>query len=356
MKELNKKENGLIKDLAFGYSIYTTFLIFSYLMGMVEMKLVNFLSLLTFIWAGNLLYYIIATTKINDKLNKPDMFIPLLVWSIFCIIFPTYFMTSTLRSIFLMNYFLVVIFGVFRLNLKQFVSLTIFAVLLLGFVLVFIVKNKPATQVDIYNELLLWGMFSLTAFSFAVICSNISTLRQKLKEQKLEILNAFSDIHKLSITDELTGIYNRRYIMDFIANKKLKADKGLDKFIACMIDIDHFKKINDTYGHDVGDIVLKKFSQEINNLIRHDDCFARVGGEEFILILSHIDIEIAKDVLERIMNKIRKIDFDGYPNLKITLSAGMSPYIKDMSIEDLLKNIDNLLYQAKNSGRNKYMI
>lgn len=355
MKDLKKTRLNVVKDLTLGYIIYTTFLVFAYFLELVSMNTVEFLTLLTFVWSGNILYYLIIKTDFNLKFSEPDLFMPMMIWSIFCILAPTYFMTSTMRGIFVMNYFLVVIFGVFRLNLKQFIALTGFAIATLGFVIVFVVKYNPASSINIYNELLLWVMFSLTAISFAFICNNISMLRKKLKEQKLEILSAFSDIHKLSITDELTGIYNRRYAMDFIANKKLKADKGLDKFITCIMDIDHFKKINDAYGHDVGDIVLKRFSQEINGLIRHDDCFARIGGEEFILILSHIDIDIAKDVIDRIMNNVRNISFKDYPDLKITISIGMMAYEKDTSTEVLLKKVDTFLYKAKNQGRDRYV-
>jgi diguanylate cyclase (GGDEF)-like protein len=355
MKELKKTRLNVLKDLALGYSIYTIFLVFSYFLNLLNMDLISFLTLLTFVWSGNLLYYIIIKTNLNLKFDEPDLFMPMMIWSIFCILAPTYFMTSTMRSIFVMNYFLVVIFGVFKLNLKQFIILTGFAISTLGFVILFSIRNVEQNYHEVYNELLLWAVFSLTSISFAFICNNISMLRKKLKDQKLEILNAFSDIHKLTITDELTGVYNRRYVMDFIATRKLKADKGLDKFITCIIDIDHFKKINDTYGHDVGDVVLKRFAQEINGLIRHDDCFARIGGEEFILVLSHIDMDIAKEVVNRIMNNVKNISFKDYPDLKLTISIGMTAYEKDMTTEQLFKRVDVLLYKAKNQGRDRYV-
>lgn len=352
MKDLQKSRLNVFKDLILGYIVFTIFLVLSYCLEMINMQTNEFLALLTFIWTGNVLYYIVVRNNLNLKLKEPDLFMPMMIWSIFCVIAPTYFMTGTMRSIFVMNYFVVVIFGVFKLNLKQFITLTGFAVAVLGFVIVFYMK-KNTTTINIFNELLLWIVFSVTAISFALVCNNISNLRQKLKEQKLSLMSAFSDIHKLSITDELTGVYNRRYMMDFIATKKLKVDKGIDGFIACIIDIDFFKKINDTYGHDVGDKVLKTFSNEVNKLIRNGDCFARIGGEEFILIISHISIDTAKEVISRIMEKIRTLKFEGYPDLKITISIGMKSYEKGTSIEDLLKQIDVLLYKAKNTGRDK---
>ena len=354
MKDLQKSRLNVIKDLTLGYIVFTIFLVLSYCLEMLNMEMNEFLALLTFIWCGNILYYLVVRTDLNLKLKEPDLFMPMMIWSIFCVIAPTYFMSGAMRSIFVMNYFVVVIFGVFKLNLKQFITLTGFAVSVLGFVIVFYMKKNPTT-IHIFNELLLWIIFSVTAISFALVCNNVSNLRQKLKEQKLSLMSAFSDIHKLSITDELTGVYNRRYMMDFMATKKLKVDKGVDEFIACIMDIDFFKKINDTYGHDVGDMVLKTFSNEINKLIRNGDCFARIGGEEFVLIISHINIDTARDVIARIMQRIRNLKFEGYPDLKITISVGMKAYEKGTSIEDLLKQIDVLLYKAKNSGRDKFI-
>lgn len=354
MREIKKNKNGkAINSIFMGYSIYTVFLLFSYFLNILKVTDLEFLTLITFIWAGNISFYLFVKFGYNSKLNEPDMLFPLITWSIICVILPTYYMTEVLRSVSIMNYFLIMVFGVFKLNLKQFISLTGFSISLLGFVIIMVIK-RDVMIANPYNELLIWGMFSITSFSFAFICNSVSELRIKLRNQKMELLEAFSDIQKISVTDELTGIYNRRYAIDFMANKKLKSDKGFESFIVCMIDIDHFKNINDTYGHDVGDIALKMFAKEVNNLIRGDDCFARFGGEEFLLILSHIDLKIAKDVISRIMIKIQNITIPDYIDIKLTVSIGFVEYVKGMAVEDLLKESDRLLYQAKTDGRNQF--
>lgn len=354
MEELRQKKHlSVMHSIFLGYSIYTVFLLFAYFLNILKISNLEFGTLLTFIWTGNLSLYFFVKLGFNKKLKEPDMLLPLIIWSIICIIVPTYYMTEVLRSVSIMNYFLIMIFGVFKLNLKQFLSITGFSIALLGFIIIMVIK-KELTSINPYNEILIWGMFSATSLSFAFICNSVSELRNKLRLQKKELLNAFSDIQKISVTDELTSIYNRRYAINFMSNKKIKADKGLDKFIVCMIDIDHFKKINDTYGHDVGDIVLKSFSREVNHLIRNDDCFARFGGEEFLLVLSHIDLKIAKEVVYRIMTKIQNITIPDYPDLKITVSIGIVEYQKGMLIEELLKESDKLLYKAKENGRNQF--
>lgn len=354
-QKLQKRRLSTVNDILLGYCIYTFFFVFAYYIDLINMDFLSLCTLLTFVWSGNLIIYFVIKSNFNLKLKDPDLVLHIIFWSIMCIIVPTYFMSSTLRSVFIMNYFIVMIFGAFKLNLRQFLILTSIAVASLGFVISFVMKHNPS-GIKLYNEILLWGMFSFVAYSFAFICNSISEMRVKLKLQREELRSAFSDIKKISVTDELTNIYNRRYALDFIANMKLKSDKGVDKFVICMLDIDFFKVINDTYGHDVGDLVLKRFTSEVNKLIRHDDCLARFGGEEFLLILSHIDLKIGEDVLNRILNHIRDIEFQDFPNLKITVSIGATSYIKDESIDSVIKRADTLLYQAKQSGRNKFTL
>lgn len=354
-EQLQKKRLRTVNDILLGYCIYTFFFVFAYYIDLISIDFLSLCTLLTFVWSGNLIIYFVIKSKFNLKLKDPDLVLHMIFWSIVCIIAPTYFMSSTLRSVFIMNYFIVMIFGSFKLNLRQFLILTSIAVAGLGFVISFVMKNNPR-GINLYNEILLWCMFSFVAYSFAFICNSISEMRVKLKVQRAELREAFSDIKKISVTDELTSIYNRRYALDFIANMKLKTDKGVDKFVICMIDIDFFKVINDTYGHDIGDLVLKRFTTEVNKLIRHDDCLARFGGEEFLLILSHIDLTIGEEILNRILNHIREINFKDFPKLKITASIGATSYIKDETIDSVIKRSDTLLYQAKQSGRDKFIL
>jgi polar amino acid transport system substrate-binding protein len=144
--------------------------------------------------------------------------------------------------------------------------------------------------------------------------------------------------------DALTNIYNRGTI-EKILKKKVKESDGALIFF----DIDHFKKINDTYGHEKGDFVLKKFAEIIKSNIRNSDYFGRWGGEEFIIILPHATYEIAFKIAEKLRKIVEKFDFDG---LHITISLGVTEYKKGDDAEKVLKKTDEALYEAKNSGRN----
>jgi len=150
--------------------------------------------------------------------------------------------------------------------------------------------------------------------------------------------------------DALTQIYNRK-AFERLLNEKIDKQRYIkSKFIFIMLDIDFFKKVNDTYGHQIGDEVLKQLVNVVNSHIRDDDIFARIGGEEFVLILD-INIENGFKVINHLREFIENEEFDTVKN--ITCSFGITEYKKDDSIESMMKRADKALYDAKNSGRNK---
>ena len=152
-------------------------------------------------------------------------------------------------------------------------------------------------------------------------------------------------------TDPLTKAYNRN-ILNSIKTTNLKS-------ALVMIDIDHFKKVNDTYGHDVGDIILKELSSLVLNNIREQDMLIRLGGEEFLIILNNIDKKHILSKIEYLQNLIRKKEFDIGDNkkLKITVSIGvnLTPY-KSKNIIEAIKKADEALYFVKKHGRNNYKV
>jgi len=119
-----------------------------------------------------------------------------------------------------------------------------------------------------------------------------------------------------------------------------------------MLDIDHFKKVNDTYGHNVGDDVLISISKIIQNSIRNNDAFVRFGGEEFFIFLANADLKIAEKIAEKFHALIRNT-LHTELNLTITASFGVTEYIEDEDMNTIFKRVDTLLYKAKKTGRDK---
>ena len=187
-------------------------------------------------------------------------------------------------------------------------------------------------------------------------------LQEELTQKNLFLKSLNQKLEKIAITDELTGMFNRRYFFSRLV-AEFERCKRFSQNLACvMIDIDHFKKINDTRGHQVGDIVLKKVGQIISESQRSYDIFARIGGEEFVGSLSNVDQKGALEFAERLRKKIESYNFleEVGETLKATISIGIGVYphnnIAVENIDDIIKIADDALYKAKNSGRNMTVV
>ncbi|MDC0864979.1 PleD family two-component system response regulator [Rickettsiaceae bacterium] len=160
----------------------------------------------------------------------------------------------------------------------------------------------------------------------------------------------------LSTKDGLTGLFNRRYF-DIHIKQMIEKIKNSERTMSMMIlDMDHFKKVNDTYGHPAGDAVLKKLAQTLKSSFRVTDLIARYGGEEFVVLLSNVDIKQSTELAKKIRNAVRENDFiipEHKKPLKKTVSVGVAEFDPKESLEDFIMRADKALYKAKNSGRDK---
>ncbi|UUV16857.1 GGDEF domain-containing protein [Fusobacteria bacterium ZRK30] len=154
-------------------------------------------------------------------------------------------------------------------------------------------------------------------------------------------------MEKMALTDDLTGLFNRRYIFNFLSDEELQV-KG---FSIIMGDVDHFKKINDSYGHPFGDVVLKKVANIIKDVIGEKGLAARFGGEEFLIVLPDMTSKDAYFYAEQLRKKIETLKINDYSS-RTTISLGVAEYLKGQDISEVIKTADKLLYLAKESGRN----
>ncbi|MCD6432706.1 MAG: GGDEF domain-containing protein [Sulfurimonas sp.] len=167
--------------------------------------------------------------------------------------------------------------------------------------------------------------------------------------------NNVCKLHQLSITDSLTKVYNRRHFFE-VSQDLIVISQREDKIVSfLMIDIDYFKNINDTYGHQAGDEILISLSQEIKNIVRESDVFARIGGEEFALLLLNTSLEGAKTIAGKIRTIIEKKHFlYEKKHIKMTVSIGVSALSESITtLENLYQKADTQLYSAKKYGRNR---
>lgn len=164
------------------------------------------------------------------------------------------------------------------------------------------------------------------------------------------------EIYRLTIIDALTGIHNQRYMLEFLDRELARSARHHRPMTLVMIDIDHFKKVNDEHGHLGGDFALRELAVTIKKIIRREDLFARYGGEEFGLVLVETQLDQGRQIADRIREVIeaQQIRFDG-KTMNITVSIGLTYTCGDsnMAVNQLIRQADEQLYRAKTEGRNR---
>ena len=167
---------------------------------------------------------------------------------------------------------------------------------------------------------------------------------------------ALATINELAIRDELTGIHNRRFLLDLVERERERADRTGSEFCLCLFDIDFFKRINDTYGHAAGDAVLRAFAQAVQGQLRALDAFGRYGGEEFLLMLPETPAASAIALAERARGVVEGLRcLDGGRAITLTVSVGVAEYRLGEKVAHTIVRADQALYLAKAGGRNRVL-
>lgn len=206
----------------------------------------------------------------------------------------------------------------------------------------YFVSITPDDQLEAMNKVnIRWVSFSLVTMVITILLM-IFLLRKQ------------SEIEKLAMIDQLTKIYNRRFFFEIAEKELKKARRHLNPACIAMVDIDHFKRVNDTHGHPEGDKVLKEIAKIIMKMIREEDIFARYGGEEFVLFMPQTITLDAEIVTERVRKKVEEHNFFGVG--KITISIGVCNVDLDKTLIENIDMADEALYQAKNKGRNQVQL
>lgn len=178
----------------------------------------------------------------------------------------------------------------------------------------------------------------------------IGILMHSFNSMAQTIQQNINHLEKVSITDSLTKLYNRRALNKTLDGESYKFKRYKHNCSIILIDIDYFKQVNDTYGHDVGDVVLKEFSSILANNIRISDTLGRWGGEEFLIICPNTKVEEVRIVAQSLRQKIEKFDFSTVGSK--TASFGTSQFQEGLTVEEVIIKADEALYKAKEQGRN----
>lgn len=199
------------------------------------------------------------------------------------------------------------------------------------------ISSNALLGVNIFNLTVVFCMFSYLALFYVIT-----------------VTRAHTSLSQMAMTDSLTGLFNRRQIVALTEKVLARHHRCPTNLTLMLMDIDHFKQINDEYGHDIGDRVLIAVSQHLQSLMREQDFIGRWGGEEFLGVLPDTDIEQAAETAERLRKAIQvlEIDNDG-KKIQVTLSIGITQYRADEALSNAIARADYALYKGKSSGRNR---
>lgn len=216
---------------------------------------------------------------------------------------------------------------------------------------------SPSTH-ELYMRGIVLFLFLLTSFIARSLLMQQELISRELEKHKNNLQGLVEmrteQLEKLATIDDLTQTYNRRKFFELARYEIIRNERHQHPLSVIMIDIDHFKRVNDVHGHQAGDQTLQLFSSIITDIVRTTDIFGRIGGEEFALVLPETKKHAAKELAERIRQCIENTNF---PNIKnITTSLGVTEFCQDDDFITIFSRADSAMYAAKESGRNKVVV
>ncbi len=295
--------------------------------------------------------YAVTASGWNLKLSDPSLIKPLNVLGI-AMQLAVVLAAPQIAFPFLANLFTVLAFGMMWLPPRA--SIALWALSSVGTAAVFYaVQGRMGIPASNAVELILvWLYFCLILGRCLLLSVIANAMRARLTDSRSRLAASLEQVQKLASHDELTGILNRRSLMAALERARMRAERSGALFSLAMIDLDHFKRINDTHGHAAGDEVLRAFAATVRAAMRATDVFGRFGGEEFVLILAGDTPASALKAMERIRAAVAARDWSEIaPDLVLTLSVGIASHCKGQTIEKLLHRADLALYLAKDAGR-----
>jgi diguanylate cyclase len=312
------------------------------------------------VWAtlslgGMAAFFIAIRGGWSRRLTDPSLTLPQMVFAITSGALG-YAMAGPLRGATFPVLMVILMFGMFQLQPRSVARVCLYAAGLFGAVMLLMAWRRPL----VYEPAVELGHFMMLAAmlpAVALLAGRLTRLRERSRRQRLELAEALARIQELATRDELTGLINRRHMLELLEQERQRCVRSGHGFCVAVIDIDHFKQINDRFGHAAGDAVLREFAREALAAIRIADVLARWGGEEFVLMLSDAHLPMARGGVERVRQRIEALAMlPEDPALRITVSAGLTEHIAGEAVSQALARADRALYDAKAQGRNRTVV
>lgn len=307
----------------------------------------------------NAVFFVLIRTGWSTRWRDPSLTIPQLIPGIILTTVLIHY-SRELEGALLTLYFMVMIFGVFALDRLRMILVSVFVLICYLGMILLEWYHQP-------RELLTGatlGRFAILTLGlawFVYMGGYISNLRARVQRQRQELAlangqleHAMHRLEELAIRDPLTGLYNRRYFIERLEEELARTRRKQRGFFIGIMDLDHFKQINDTHGHNAGDAILRCFADCARSSLRESDLLARYGGEEFIILFTEGEKTDILGVAERLRRTFAEQSPDATPDHNpVTASLGVAAGRSDDDVDTVIERADQALYDAKEQGRNR---
>ena len=288
------------------------------------------------------------------RLRDPSLTIPQMVWTITSGAV-AYVLAGDARGLVLSVLAMILFFGTFGLTVAEVIGIGVYA--LLAFASAIGVSSRFNANASGYLDIAYALMVLIVLSGCIALNLRIQRIRAKLQQQREALAQALEVNRELATRDELTGLINRRAMLDLMALEHSRSLRSGRPLLLAQLDIDHFKPINDQHGHATGDRALQAFAGTVRASVRDTDVLARWGGEEFVLMLTDTSADQARGLLERIRQAVQALEIaHSAGSLQLTVSIGLAQHLPGDTVEHTLERADQALYRAKALGRNRVVV
>ena len=288
------------------------------------------------------------------RLRDPSLTIPQMVWTITSGAV-AYVLAGDARGLVLSVLAMILFFGTFGLTMAEVIGIGVYA--LLAFASAIGVSSRFNANASGYLDAAYALMVLIVLSGSIALNLRIQRIRAKLQQQREALAQALEVNRELATRDELTGLINRRAMLDLMALEHSRSLRSGRPLLLAQLDIDHFKPINDQHGHATGDRALQAFAGTVRASLRDSDVLARWGGEEFVLMLTDTSADHARELLERIRHAVQALEIaHNAGSLQLTVSIGLAQHLPGDTLEHTLERADQALYRAKALGRNRVVV
>jgi diguanylate cyclase (GGDEF)-like protein len=313
---------------------------------------------------GMLAFFVAVRSGANLRSSEPSLTMPQILFALAsCAV--GYMLVGRARGAVFPILMLVLMFGLFVLRPNQVRWASLAGVGMIGSAMAVMARREPAVY-EPAIEAAHFAMMAVMLPAVGLLAGQLSRMRERLREQKLELAEALTRIQDLATRDDLTGLANRRHMGTMLEQEHTRCARSGQPFCVAVLDIDHFKRVNDVHGHAVGDAVLRWFAAAGRAELRDADLLARWGGEEFLVLLPDTPLLLARLCIERLRAAVATTPIElpgfgqgtpaGVLRLSITVSGGLAEYWPQESVGELVARADRALYDAKDQGRDRIVV